>query len=99
MADCAPRTDVRLVAAIERLDDPVVRIAETNRKVGLVADALGLTRPSYEQVRRLVHDARRRGRRPATGDVLLDIAFQVRPATALGDHLAGVLPPDPPRRR
>jgi hypothetical protein len=99
MATCAPRTDVRLVAAIERLDDPVVRIAETNRKVGLVADALGLTRPSYEQVRRLVHEARRRGRRPTTGDVLLDIAFRVRPPTALGEHLAGVLPPEPPRRR
>jgi len=99
MPPSAPRIDVRLVAAVERLDDPSVRIAETNRKVGLVADALGLTRPSYEQVRTIVHDARRRGRRPTTGDVLLDIAFQVRPPMALGEHFAGVLPPDPPRRR
>jgi hypothetical protein len=99
MTSCAPRTDVRLIAAIERLDDPLVRIAETNRKVGLVAEALGLARPSYEQVRRIVHEARRRGWRPTTGDVLLDIAFRVRPPTALGEHLAGVLSPEPPRRR
>jgi hypothetical protein len=99
MVASAPRIDSRLVAAIERLDDRFVPIAETNRRVGLVAEALGLTRPSYEQVRVVVHDARRRGRRPTTGDVLLDIAFRVRPPTALGEHLAGVLPPEPPRRR
>jgi hypothetical protein len=95
----APRTDVRLIAAIERLDDPAARIAETNRRVGLVAEGLGLTRPSYEQVRRLVHNARRRGRRPTTGDVLLDVAFRTRPPLALGEHFAGALPPDPPRRQ
>ncbi|HXV95894.1 MAG TPA: hypothetical protein VD695_05045 [Gaiellaceae bacterium] len=99
MTSSAPRTDVRLIAAIERLDDPVVRIAETNRRVGLVAEALGLPRPSYEQVRRIVHAARRRGRLPTTGDVLLDIAFRTRPPTAFGDHLAGVLPPGPRSRR
>jgi hypothetical protein len=99
MASSAPRTDGRLVAAIERLDDPAVRIAETNRKVGLVAEALGLARPSYEQVRRIVHAARRRGRHPTTGEVLLDIAFHVRPPAALGEHFAGVLPPEPRRRR
>lgn len=99
MASSAPRIDVRLVAAAERLDDLLTPIAETNRKVGRVADELGLTRPSYEQVRTIVHDARRRGRRPTTGDVLLDIAFRVRPPTALGEHIAGVLPPEPRRRR
>jgi hypothetical protein len=99
MLPSAPRVDVRLVAAAERLDDPAVRIAETNRRVGLVAEALGLTRPSYEQVRRIVHEARRRGRRPTTGDVLLDIAFRTRPPSAFGEHLAGVLPPERPRRR
>ena len=99
MPPSAPRIDVRLVAAAERLDDPFVRMAETYRKVGLVADALGLTRPSYEQIRTIIKAARRRGRSPTTGDVLLDIAFQVRPPSALGEHLAGVLPPEPPRRR
>jgi hypothetical protein len=99
MPSSAPRIDVRLIATVERLDDPHVHIAETNRKLGLVADALGLTRPSYEQVRTIVHAYRRRGRHPSTGDVLLDIAFQVRPPTALGEHFAGALPPKPPRRR
>ena len=90
MATCSPRTDVRLVAGAERLDDRLLPIAETNRRVGVLAEVLGLTRPSYEHVRRLVHDARHRGRRPTPGDVLLDIAFRVRPPTALGEHLAGI---------
>jgi hypothetical protein len=94
----APRIDSRLVAALERLDRRDVPIAETHRRVCRLAHELGLVRPSYEQVRTLVHDARLRGRRPTTGDVLLDIAFRVRPPLALGDHLAGTLPP-PPRPR
>ncbi|MGH3057687.1 MAG: hypothetical protein ACRDPP_05555 [Gaiellaceae bacterium] len=93
MTSSAPRIDTRLVAAAEKLDDRKIPIAETNRRVGEVAEALGLTRPSYENVRRVVHEARRRGRLPSTGEVLLDIAFRVRPPLALGDHLAGTLPP------
>jgi hypothetical protein len=93
VASSAPRIDTRLVAAAELLDDRKVPIAETNRRVGEVAEALGLTRPSYENVRRVVHEARRRGRLPSTGEVLLDIAFRVRPPMALGDHLTGTLPP------
>jgi hypothetical protein len=89
----APRVDVRLVAAAERLDERGLPIAETNRRVGELAESLGLARPSYEQVRRTIHVARRRGRLPSTGDVLLDIAFRTRPPLALGDHLAGTLPP------
>jgi hypothetical protein len=95
----APRIDSRVVAAIERLDDARVPIAETNRRLGEVADALGLPRPSYEQVRTIVHEFRRLGPRPGPGQVLLDIAFRVRPPTAFGDYLAGTLPPKPPRRR
>jgi hypothetical protein len=95
----APRIDSRLVAAIECLDDASVRIAETNRRVGEVAEALGLARPSYEQVRKIVHETRRMGPRVGPGQVLLDIAFRVRPPTAFGDFLAGTLPPEPPRRR
>jgi hypothetical protein len=99
MAPFAPRIDSRLVAAIERLDDTTVRIAETNRRLGELADTLGLTRPSYEQVRTIVHDFRRLGPRPGAGQVLLDIAFRVRPPTAFGDYLVDTLPPEPPRRR
>jgi hypothetical protein len=93
MVSSAPRIDRRLVAAAELLDEKTVPIAETNRRVRALADALGLTRPSYEQLRQVIHEARRRGRVPSTGEVLLDIAFRVRPPDALGDHLAGVLPP------
>jgi len=91
----APRIDARLVAALERLDDRDVPIAETNRRLGAIARALGAVRPSYEQVRRLVHIARRRGRRPSAGAILLDVAFRARPPTALLDFLADTLPPRP----
>jgi hypothetical protein len=89
----APRIDSRLVAAAERLDDPGVPIAETNRRLRLVAAELGLVRPSYEQVRSIVKRARRHGRAPMSGDVLLEIAFRTRPPDALLDHLVGTLPP------
>ncbi len=88
MVALAPRTDPRLVAAIERLDRSDVPIAETWRRVRVIARELELIRPSYPQVRRIVHDARQRGRRPGVGDVLLDIAFRTRPPQAFIDYLA-----------
>jgi hypothetical protein len=87
----APRIDSRLIAAAELLDSPTVRIAETNRRVGQVAQELGLPRPSFEQVRTIIHLARRRGRMPTAGDVLLDVAFRA-PPTALIEHFVGTLP-------
>jgi hypothetical protein len=84
----APRTDSRLVAAVERLDRSDVPIAETWRRAGVVAEELGLIRPSYPQVRRIVHAARQRGRRPTAGDILLDIAFRTKPPQAFIDYLA-----------
>jgi hypothetical protein len=69
-------------------------IAEINRAVGHEAARLGIARPSYEQVRVLVHTARRyRALRPRTRDVLLDVDLQASPPEALIDHLAE------PRRR
>jgi hypothetical protein len=88
-----PRIDTRLLAALERLDDHDVPIAETHRRLAHVARRLRLFRPSYEQVRRLVHLARRKGRTPSAGDVLLGIAFNVRPPTDLMDYLLDTLPP------
>jgi hypothetical protein len=85
----APRVDERLVAAVGRYAEDKVPIAETCRRVGSLADHLGLTRPSYEEVRRLVHGLRKGKRAPSTGDVLLDVAFRVRPPTAVLDHMAG----------
>jgi hypothetical protein len=85
----APRTDSRLIAAVERLDRPDVPIAETWRRVRVVANELGLVCPSYQQVRLIVHSHRRLGRRPTAGDVLLDIAFRTKPPQAFIDYLAG----------
>ena len=87
MTPAAPRIHSSLVAAAERLDDRTQPIMETCRRVGAVARALGLVRPSYEQVRIIVHAARRRGRVPSAGDVLLDVALRIRPVDALGDLL------------
>jgi len=56
----APRIDSRIVRALGRLDDPTRPIAETCRRAGAFAACLGLARPSYEQIRVLVHEERRR---------------------------------------
>ena len=73
-----------------RLDDRSVPIAETYRRLGIEADHLGLTRPSYERVRELVHRERSIRRGPSTTSVLVDVAWRVRPPDALLDHLSGV---------
>jgi len=73
-----------------RLDDRGVPIAETYRRLGIEADHLGLTRPSYERVRELVHRERSIRRGPSTTSVLVDVAWRVRPPDALLDHLSGV---------
>jgi hypothetical protein len=54
----APRIHPRLVERLVRLDDAARPIAELNRDLGAFAEAQGLTRPSYETVRELVHVTR-----------------------------------------
>jgi hypothetical protein len=85
----APRIGSLLLAAIERLDDDTVPIAEVNRRVAALASHLGFTRPSYEQVRVLVHEHRRRGLEPSAGQILLDVAFRSKPPEALLQLLEG----------
>jgi hypothetical protein len=75
---CGPRIDQRLVAAIARLDDPTLPIAETNRRLGMVAEGLGLLRPSYQQVRVIVHELRAQKRPSRPGETLLEIAYGMR---------------------
>jgi hypothetical protein len=87
MAGSAPRVDKRLIAALGRLDREDRPIAETHRLLGLVADELGLPRPSYERVRLRVLELRRRGPEPGIGSVLLDIALQQRPPESIIDAL------------
>jgi len=97
--DFAPRISRRLRAEIERLADRPLTAAEITRSVGTTAEAHGLRRPSYQQVRVLVREHRKRPRRASTADALLDVAFRVRPPIALLDHLAGNDPPGRHKRR
>jgi hypothetical protein len=64
---------------IEHLADQPFSIAEVNRLVGAEAERLGITRPSYERVRELVHEARwLRNGHPSAGSALLDVATRTR---------------------
>jgi hypothetical protein len=89
MVVAAPRIDSRLAAAVAWLDDQQQPIAETNRRVGALARDLGLARPSYQQIRMLVHEHRRRRLQPTAGQVLLDVSLRARPPEALLEYLAG----------
>jgi hypothetical protein len=68
-------------------------VAEICRRIGALASDLGFPRPSYEQIRVLVHEHDRCRLQLSTGDVLLDIAARSRPPEALIAHLAGTLRP------
>jgi hypothetical protein len=89
MTAAAPRIGAVLLAGIEKLDDESVPIAEVHRRVSALASHLDCTRPSYQQIRVLVHEHRQRGLAPTAGQVLLDVAFRVKPPDALLEHLAG----------
>jgi hypothetical protein len=86
MPTIAPRIDPRLLAALERLDDPRIPIAETNRRIGAHATALGLKRPSYEQVRTIVHRRRNQPSGPTPPRTLLDVSLRAKPAEAIYAH-------------
>jgi hypothetical protein len=60
VARSAPRYSEVLLDAIGKLDSGDVSIAETCRRICDHADELGLTRPSYVHLRRLVHASRDR---------------------------------------
>jgi hypothetical protein len=81
----APRIPRRLLDEIERQSRRSVPIAEMNRCVGSVAARMGLPRPSYEQVRVLVHTARRLRRQGPipVSTVALQVAFRVKPPDAI----------------
>ena len=91
----APRISPRLVAVIVRATRERVPFAEIARRVGREADRLGLSRPSYEQVRVLAHEAiEHRERRRELAGSLADAAFDpliVRQLTTLGRVVEGVV--------
>jgi hypothetical protein len=83
----APRISPQLIEALVRFDDRTHPIAETCRRVGAEAERLGLTRPSYQQIRVLVHEARRIRRAPSTAELLLAITSPLRTPEELIDRL------------
>jgi hypothetical protein len=48
-----------LLEAVHRLDDRAVPVAETCRRVGAAAERLGVPRPSYVHLRRIILEHRR----------------------------------------
>jgi len=74
----APRYDIRIVDAAHALDEEGLPIAELNRRVGAVAAALGLPRPSYVHLRRyvIIERERRAGdqaRRAELRNIFVDV--------------------------
>ena len=59
MIPLAPRYDPLILELAAALDDPTESMAETCRRVGGVAEASGLIRPSYAHLRRFIVDKRR----------------------------------------
>jgi hypothetical protein len=76
MVATSPRLDPRLVAAAFALDDRTKPYAQTCRRVGAVADELGLPRPAYDTIRVLLRvdrerrDEIRRLLEPIAGDIV-----------------------------
>lgn len=82
MVQVAPRYDPQILLAVRTLDDRAESIAEISRRVGAAAAALGLPKPSYVHLRRLIvahreeQDAERRRReeiRQIWADVYVDL--------------------------
>ncbi|MGH3001840.1 MAG: hypothetical protein ACRDM1_04100 [Gaiellaceae bacterium] len=93
--DAAPRIDERLRRLIDRVPADA-SAADVTRRVGAEAEALGLSRPSYQQIRVLLGSSRRARDEVTNIDVLVDIALRARPAYDLPNRLYGDPLPDRP---
>jgi hypothetical protein len=94
----APRLGRELRAVIMLADDGA-SAAEICRRVGDAAERLGLVRPSYEQVRVIVNEQRRRpdaASRVSGGKLLMDIWLRTRPAWDVEPWLTGERLPNRP---
>jgi hypothetical protein len=80
MVTGASRLSPKLLKELGRVDDGTVPIAEVCRRIGSLAEQYGLTRPSYERVRVLVHIAREERRSVGVSDLrlLLEGGFALR---------------------
>lgn len=84
MVVSAPRADIRVVRIVRKLERRHRVIADVVRATGTYCESIGLTRPSYEQIRLLFHIAHdRRERRRAAAELLLDVDLRVRPPSDL----------------
>ncbi len=81
MTASAPRYDLRLIRAIRRLDDESLPIAEVWRRVGATAARIGVPRPSYVHVRRIVVSERERAaeQREIRNEALLGLVTRMTP--------------------
>jgi hypothetical protein len=76
MTTIAPRIPRSLLETIARLDNGRIPIAEINRRVRRDAEKRGLTRPSYERVRELVHLERAYRRQLRRGPSTLQLMYE-----------------------
>jgi hypothetical protein len=78
MVTMAPRISGRLIEAIVRYDDHSRPIADTYRRVGHEAERLGLTRPSYQRIRELVHQVRNMRPRLSVSDLVRIVCMPLK---------------------
>jgi hypothetical protein len=90
MPASAPRIGPRLERELCKLGNGKRSFAEICRCAGAAAERLACPRPSYEQVRVVVHRNRMLSRGPSTARVVSDVVFRVRPPVAVVDHVSGV---------
>ena len=83
----APRTPWPIVAAIGGLDSRDVAIAEVWRRACDLAELIGVSRPSYEQIRRLTHRERRIRDVSGSIDVVVDVLSRTRSPVGAMDEL------------
>jgi len=81
----APRIDPRLRRVARRLGKRrSFSAADVHRSVGAYAEHIGVFRPSYQQIRLVVNEARlRQAAWRATAQLLLEVELGARPLTDL----------------
>jgi hypothetical protein len=72
----APRISRRVRDEIERLADRPLSSAEITRIVGTMAEERGFRRPSYQRVRSIVAELRRRPRGESTASFLINAVYR-----------------------
>ena len=88
MYAAVPRVERRFLKRVAKLDDRSLPMAETHRRARDLAQQMGIPRPSYERVRLHLHAARRRDEeRKRTRDLIIQLAYNTRPANEVVPEL------------